>query len=181
MPGRTDSRGRLIVLLIVLVIAAGSLVSRLAWWQIAQRADLAAMAVAQTEVSVERPSDRGTIYDRSGTVVLATTVDRWRITGSPDQLTPAEQSDVATRLATILGLTGPDAQALADKMASNKPYVVLAADVPESTAAQIRSGLADGTLQGLGLEAQPVRVYPQAGGATGTTLAAQLLGFVNQD
>ena len=33
----------------------------------------------------------------------------------------------------------------------------------------------------LNLEPEEVRVYPQAGGAPGTTLAAQLLGFVNRD
>src|SRR6185369_6982372 len=38
-----------------------------------------------------------------------------------------------------------------------------------------------GQLKALGLEPEPVRVYPQGGGAPETTLAAKLLGFVNRE
>ena len=46
---------------------------------------------------------------------------------------------------------------------------------------QIRAATADRTLTGITLEAEPLRVYPQAGGGRDSTLAAQLLGFVNRD
>ena len=41
--------------------------------------------------------------------------------------------------------------------------------------------MADGRLKAISIEPEAVRVYPQAGGAAGTTLAAHLLGFVNRD
>jgi len=59
--------------------------------------------------------------------------------------------------------------------------VVLAHDLTPIQSSAIRAGLTDGSLQQLNLEPEEVRVYPQAGGATGTSLAAQLLGFVNRD
>jgi cell division protein FtsI/penicillin-binding protein 2 len=59
--------------------------------------------------------------------------------------------------------------------------VVLAHDLTPDQSSAIRAGLADGSLVQLNLEPEEVRVYPQAGGATGTSLAAQLLGFVNRD
>ena len=42
-------------------------------------------------------------------------------------------------------------------------------------------GSPTGRSRAVSLEPEPVRVYPQAGGAAGTTLAAHLLGFVNRD
>ena len=52
-----------------------ALIGKLAYWQVGQRAWLTAMARQQTTVQDSQASRRGTIYDRSGTVVLASTVD----------------------------------------------------------------------------------------------------------
>ena len=68
MLGRTDSRLRLLVLLVVFVVASLALVSRLAFWQVIERDWLLERALAQTTVRIETPSRRGSIYDRSGTV-----------------------------------------------------------------------------------------------------------------
>jgi cell division protein FtsI/penicillin-binding protein 2 len=181
MTGRTDSRGRLIVLLVVFVVVATALVGRLAYWQVLERDRLAGLATAQTELRLEEPSRRGTIYDRSGTVVLATTIERSRLAASPNQLTAQRRAEVAGVLNEILGLEGETALRLTDRMTSEKSYVVLARDLDEATTKRIRDGIADGTLAGLALESEPARVYPQAGGAAGTTLAAHLLGFVNRE
>ena len=50
---------------------------------------------------------------------------------------------------------------------------------PRPRAQAVQAALDNGTLTELGLEPQPVRVYPNPGGAPDTTLASQLLGFVN--
>lgn len=181
MPGRTDPRSRLLVLLVAFVVATLALVGRLAYWQVLERDRLAGLAVAQTEVRIEEPSQRGTIYDRSGTVVLASSLQRSLLAASPDQLTPDRRAAVAEALVGILGLQPADAATLTTNMTSDKAYVVLARDLDEATSAKIRAGLADGTLAAVDLEDEPTRVYPQAGGAAGTTLASQLLGFVNRE
>ncbi|HEU4572196.1 MAG TPA: hypothetical protein VFR93_05875, partial [Candidatus Limnocylindrales bacterium] len=114
--GRTDSRPRLLVVLLVLVLVAGSLLARLAWWQVVQRDNLAAAARAQTAIRLEEPSHRGSIYDRTGTVLLATTVDHYRVALAGDQLPGDRMTAVADELVAILGLGDADAQALRDKI-----------------------------------------------------------------
>src|SRR5436190_1184320 len=104
MPGRTDSRPRLLLVLAGLLVVSVSLVGRLAFWQVAQRDRLADIAVQQTTVRTEQPSHRGTIYDRSGTVVLATSVDRSRLVAAPNQLTAEQRASVAAGLVALLGL-----------------------------------------------------------------------------
>ena len=181
MPGRTDPRLRHLVLLGLFALAVVTLLGRLAYWQVVERDRLVGLATAQTEQRLEQPSRRGTIYDRSGTVVLATTVERYRLVGSPSQLTPERRAAVAAELVRLLAFEGQAAAQLTAKMGSDKDYVVLARDIDGTTAATIRDQLAAGTLAGIDLESEPVRVYPQTGGAEGTTLAAHLLGFVNRD
>ncbi len=181
MLGRTDSRRRLLALLVGLIVLSGSLLVRLSWWQVVQRDDLAAVARAQTTLRTEVPSRRGDIYDRSGTVVLATTVDRYRLAAAPNLLTPVRRGEVADGLVRVLDLDPTAAQTLRDRMTSDRAYVVLASDLDETVADRVRAGLADGTLDQLTLEPQPTRVYPQAGGGPQTSLAAQLIGFVNSE
>ncbi len=88
MQGRTDSRSRLLVLLVVFIVGSLALTARLAYWQVVDRERLASEALAQTTITIETPSRRGDVYDRTGTVVLATTVQRERLVAAPDQLTP---------------------------------------------------------------------------------------------
>ena len=181
MLGRTDSRRRLIVLVLLLILVGGGLVARLAWWQVIRHDALAAMAHDQTHLRMVVENQRGAIYDRSGTVVLATTVDRVRVVASAKGLSPADQSTDVEVLAEILALDPVARVALAERLQSDRPYVILARDVVSETAERLRTAIRERHLVGISLEAESARVYPQAGGGPGTTLAAQLLGFVNRD
>jgi cell division protein FtsI (penicillin-binding protein 3) len=223
MLGRTDSRRRLLFLLVTFAVVGAALVTRLAYWQVGQRDRLAEAALAQTTMRIDSPSRRGDIYDRSGVVVLATTVERERLAATPSQLSPTRRSEVAAALVGLLGLKGDDATTLTDRMTSDKQYVVLAHGLDTATADRIRaattapiaadpaasdpiaadpaasdpaasdpaasaaagSGSPPATskpaVEGILLEPEPVRVYPHEGGGPGTTLAAQVLGFVNRD
>ncbi|MGZ6269251.1 MAG: peptidoglycan D,D-transpeptidase FtsI family protein [Candidatus Limnocylindrales bacterium] len=179
MLGRTDSRRRLLLLLLVLLVGSGGLLLRLTYWQVAQHERLVSLAREQVALRDEVPAVRGTIFDRSGTVVLASTVQRDRLVGSPADLTPARRSEVAKRLVTILGLAGAAAAQLRTAMTSDQGYVLLAHGLEAATSQRIRDGLVSGDLTGVSLEPEQVRVYPQTGGAPKTSLASQLLGFVN--
>ena len=130
----------------------------------------------------ETPSKRGEIYDRTGVVVLATTIERQRLVSTPSEIDSVTRRDVAARsLVSVLGLTGTDAQTLTDRETSERKYVILAHGLDTTVSSQIQAAITSGTLKGLALEPEPVRVYPQAGGAPNTTLAAKILGFVNRD
>ena len=179
--GRTDSRRRALFLLIVFATVGSALLARLAYWQVGQHDRLADEAFQQTSLRQETPSRRGDIYDRTGVVVLATTIERQRLVSTPSEIDAVTRRQVAEGLVSILGLTGPDAQALTDRETSERKYVVLANDLDTTVAGQIQAGIDNKSFTALALEPEPVRVYPQAGGAPNTTLAAGLLGFVNRD
>ena len=179
--GRTDSRARSLFLLIVFAVVGAALLARLAYWQVGERDRLASEAFAQTTTRETSPSRRGDIYDRSGVVVLATTIERERLIGTPSEITPPRRAEVAAALVTLLGLQGDAAAQLTQNVTSDRKYVVLAHALDTQTAARIRSAIDDGRVTAVGLEPEPVRVYPQPGGGPNTTLAAKVLGFVNQE
>jgi cell division protein FtsI/penicillin-binding protein 2 len=180
--GRTDSRGRALVLLIAFAVAGSALLARLAYWQVGQRDFLAEEALQQTTMRETTPSRRGDIYDRTGVVVLATTIERERLIGNPSQIKDAgRRREVADRLVSLLNLTGDDAAQLTARVTSEKKYVILAHGIDTDTADRIRAAIGDESIEGVALEPEPVRVYPQPGGGPDTTLAANLLGFVNRD
>ena len=183
MLGRTDSRSRALALLLAFVVVAGMLGARLAYWQVVRRDELAAMAVGQSSMRYDIPSDRGSIYDRTGTVTLATSVSRDLLAANPKLLTPPRRAEVAERLVALLGLTGEEAADLTARMTSEKEYTVLRKELDPKVSDQIRAMSAgkDPALSGLILEPRQVRLYPQAGGGPRTTLAAHLLGFVNRE
>lgn len=181
MLGRTDSRARLLVLLVAFVVAATAIVGRLGWWQVVRRDALADEARRQTSMRTEVPSDRGSIYDRSGTVVLATTVDRARLVAAPGQLSAERRRTVAAELVSILALDATAAADLTAKMTSDRPYVVLASGLEPDVSDRIREAAAAGRISQVSLEPEPTRVHPQSGGGPNSTLAAQLLGFVNKE
>ena len=184
MLGRTDSRRRLLVLLTVFAIGSLALFARTAYWQVLRGDELMSKAAAQTTIRVEVPSRRGDIYDRTGTILLATTVDRDRLVAAADQLAkdPTHRIQTGDQLVKLLKLEDPaEITALREKLDSGKPYVIVARGIEPSVAERIRQGLRDKRLFNVALESEPERVYPQAGGGPDSTLAAHLLGFVNRE
>ncbi len=179
--GRTDSRGRLVFLLLVFLLFSGAIVARLSWWQVARRDDLAASAHRQIYLRTEVPATRGAIYDRSGTVVLASSVTRDRLTANPARLSTAQREALVAILTAQLKL---DESAVADlraRLGTTRSYVVIARDiVPDQTQVILAAAAAEG-VPGLGVESSQVRLYPQSGGGPATSLAAHVLGFVNRD
>jgi cell division protein FtsI/penicillin-binding protein 2 len=184
MLGRTDSRLRLVALLLVFGVIATLLGVRLAYWQLGQGPDLRRIASTQ----LQRPDAgeevrRGDITDRRGDV-LATTAYRDLLAAYPDLMSDGQRDQTAAGLAAILGLTAEQRAQLRSAFGSGEesvPYLVVSKQLSESQSDQVRAGLAGNSLVALGLEPHPVRFYPSAGGSPGTTLASQLLGFVTQD
>jgi cell division protein FtsI/penicillin-binding protein 2 len=180
MFGRTDSRGRLLALLAVLVLLSGGMTARLAYWQMERQPQLTALAAQGAKYSQRAiPAKRGTIYDRTGTIVLAETVNRYRVVANLHDLNAQERQSDADALVDYLNLDPTSEAAFRKAMTSTDWYVPLASNVDAATAKEITDAQANGALAEITLEPTPVRVYPQAGGAPHTSLAAQMLGFVN--
>ena len=181
MPGRTDSRVRLLALLCVFLVGALALGARAAYWQVVDHERLVSEAADQTTITIDTPSQRGDIFDRTGTVVLATTVQRERLVAAPDQLTPDQRRATVAELTRLLGLDDAAAIALRDRLASQSRYLVIQHGIDRQLGDRIQAAIDSHEVFGLALEQEPERVYPQPGGGPGTTLAAHLLGFVNRD
>jgi len=181
MLGRTDSRRRLLFLVALFFLGSLALVTRTAYWQVLRGDELMSKAASQTTTRVEVPSRRGEIYDRTGTVLLATTVERQRLVAAPDQIPPSRLASTGDVLVRLMALDPVGEVELRDKLASRKPYVILARGLDPKLGERIRLAARDRRIVGIALEPEPVRVYPQSGGGPGSSLAAHLLGFVNRE
>ena len=181
MPDRTDSGRRLLLLLIVFVVAAGALVVRLGYWQVAQRDQLVEDARRQIYYRAEVPSRRGQIFDRSGTIVLAATVMRDKLIVSAQSMTDAERAEMLAFLTEQLDLDADGVEAARVKLESRKPYLVIAKDLLPEQSEEIRAAARAAGIGDITFESESTRSYPQVGGSPNSTLAAHLLGFVNRE
>ena len=169
MLARTDSRARALILLVVASLVASGIGLRLAWWQVVERDRLAGMALAQLEQDEEIPAERGSITDATGEL-LATTIELQSIFATPPSVRDAASS--AALLAPVLGMDVVDLQ---ERLSSGDPWVWLRRRVEPEVSDRVR----DLHLPGIGMLPETKRVYPVKGISPNTTLAAQILGFVN--
>ncbi|HYN68673.1 MAG TPA: penicillin-binding protein 2 [Candidatus Eisenbacteria bacterium] len=179
MLGRTDSRARLLSVLVVFVLAGGALVARLGYWQISERERLVDSVRRQISVRTEIPPRRGTIYDRSGTVVLAESVTRDRLIVSADRMDAAGRDRMVAFLTEMLSLDAMAAAEVRQKLETGRAYLVIARDLPADRSEAIRAAADARSIGGVTFESEFLRSYP-VGGGPGISLAAQLLGFVDR-
>jgi cell division protein FtsI/penicillin-binding protein 2 len=171
MLARTDSRARALVLLIVAALAATAIGARLIWWQVAQQSWLSEMALHQLAQHEELPAERGEITDVNGEL-LATSVELQSVFATPPTI--EDPGLAATILSSVLEMPADELRARLD---STDPWVWLKRRVSPEVAERIRSL----DLRGVGMLPETKRVYPVDGVAEGTTIAAQLIGFVDVD
>jgi len=157
-------------MLVAALVLAGSIWVRLAYWQVIEHGQLAQQAQAQYRQVVELPATRGVILDRNLTqLVVNTTV--YSAFVSPDQITAAERDQVAAGLSSVLGV---DKSSVMTTLGSGAKFAYIARRFSQDKADKLRAL----QLPGVGLEDETQRAY-LPGIGPGTTLAANLLGFVN--
>ncbi len=171
MLARTDSRIRAVVMLAVASLVVGLIGYRLVWWQVIDQDHLVDAGLAQLAHVQQIPATRGLILDRSG-LILATSVAAESVFATPP--TVEDPAHSALLLSSILGL---DVKELTATLSGDQAWTWLVRRVDPQTATRVRAL----DLPGIGLVAEPKRVYTMGGGVEGTTLASQLLGFVNVD
>jgi cell division protein FtsI (penicillin-binding protein 3) len=181
MAGRTDSARRLLLLLAIFVLGSGLLVVRLGYWQIAQRDQLVDDARRQIYYRADVPSKRGQIYDRSGTVVLAASVIRDRLIVSAQHMGDMDRARMVSFLTTQLNLDPLAAAAVRARLETAKPYLIIARDLAPEQSEAIADAADTAGIGGISFESDSIRSYPQQGGSPSSTLAANLIGFVNRE
>ncbi len=157
-------------MLAIALVLAGIVWSRLAYWQVAEHGRLTMEAQAQYREYVELPAMRGAIFDRNLTqLVVNTTVYDAFI--SPDQIAPGDRDRVASGLSSVLGV---DKAQLMVTLASSAKFAYVQRRFSKAKADQLKAL----KLPGVGLQDETQRSY-LPGITSGTTLAANLLGFVD--
>jgi stage V sporulation protein D (sporulation-specific penicillin-binding protein) len=166
------ARLRILTLVTIAALLAGTVWSRLAYWQVLRHVQLSAQAQSQYHELVQLPATRGAIFDRNMTqLVVNTTV--YSAFVSPDQVAPGARDRVASGLSSVLGV---DKAGLMQTLASGSKFAYVLRRFPKAQADQLRAL----KLPGVGLEAESQRSY-LPGIAAGSSLAANLLGFVKYD
>jgi len=171
MLARTDSRIRAVFMLSVVALVASVIGYRLVWWQVLDRERLADQGLAQVAHVQNIPAERGVITDSQG-LILATS-----ITAESVFATPTTIEDPARSALLLAGILDMEVAELEATLSSDQAWTWLRRRVDAETATRVRAL----DLPGIGLVAEPQRVYPMRGAADGTSLAAQVLGFVNVD
>jgi cell division protein FtsI (penicillin-binding protein 3) len=169
MLARTDSRARALVLLIVFTLLATVIGARLVWWQVAQQGWLAQRALAQLAQDEALPAVRGEITDVNG-ALLATSVELQSVFATPP--TVDDPRATASALAQVLDLP---AATIRERLESDASWVWLQRRISNEAAERLRRL----DLAGIGMLPETKRVYPVRGTAADTTMAAQLIGFVD--
>ena len=101
---RTDRAGRGLVIGIALVLAGVLCLGRLVQWQLIDRDRLLDVAGSRLSLSQSAEPLRGTIMDRTGSVVLAATVMRYQLIAETSALTDAERTAIESTLLKVLAL-----------------------------------------------------------------------------
>ncbi|HET6311906.1 MAG TPA: penicillin-binding protein 2 [Candidatus Nitrosotalea sp.] len=167
-----STRIRIFAMVLVALVLAGSVWSRLAYWQIARHGQLAQQAQAQAREVVELPAVRGAIFDRNLTQLVVNT-KVYSAFVSPDQITKSQRDRVANGLVTVLGVERAKVVAILE---SGSKFAYIARRLPKEKADQLRAL----KLPGVGLEDETQRSY-LPGATPNSTLASNLLGFVKYD
>ena len=165
VPKRID---RTQLLKVFLFVFGAIFVGRLFYVQIIRHDYYAAQALAEHTKKYEIPAPRGLIkvQDGSSTSILVLNEKRNLIYADPKFIT--DSKDAAKKVVSILG---GDEQDIAKKLGSESRYVILAKKTPTDQAQRLK----DLKIKGIYFKDVTVRTYPQG------SLAAQLLGFVNDD
>ena len=169
MLARTDSRARAMVLLLFVAMVAMAIGARLVWWQVVQQPWLAEMALHQLSQREEIPAERGEITDVNG-AILATSIEVQSVFATPPLIEDAERT--ADLLAPVLGMASVQLEA---RLEGDADWVWLKRRIAPEAAERVRSL----DLRGIGMLPETERMYPVQGITQDTTLAAQLLGFVD--
>jgi cell division protein FtsI (penicillin-binding protein 3) len=158
-------RTRALILAAFFAVAFGGVSARLGWLQIVRHAELAEMAERQYSRSLVLPAQRGDIVDRNG-APLATSTAADSLFAQPRSV--GDPVRVAARLAPLLGTRESELHAL---LTSDRAFVWIRRKLPPAVAAAVRA-LRE---PGLGLLAEPLRLYPNR------ELAAHIVGFEGAD
>lgn len=167
---------RAMILTAVLVLGGfGAVIFSLFRWQVLRGEELSAAALDQSLQSTKISAMRGTIYDATGTKVLAQSASVWTVVLEPNYLRKNEElrRKVAAGLAPILGM---EEEVLYEKTGENSYFTYLKRRVESDVKDQITEFVsANKITDGIRLIPDYKRYYPYG------SVASTVLGFTGTD
>ena len=163
---------RIFVILIICGIGAVVLFSRLIYIQVIKSGHYTQMAYDQQTRQRSVAAKRGTIYDATGTKVLAKSISVNVVTVVPNSIEKDKKEEVATKLAQILEL---DKEEVLKKVSKNSSSETIASKVDKDKASEVLKYISEEDISGVRVDEDTKRVYPY------TELLAHVLGFVGTD
>jgi stage V sporulation protein D (sporulation-specific penicillin-binding protein) len=165
---KNSSNARIFLLLFIAVLYIGLISARIFYLQVSNSGYYQALAENQHEMEKEILPKRGEIFltsKNSGQHLLAATnISKSLVFTVPKDI--SDKPNTAAKLARLLGITE---QEVLDKIVKgNKNYTVIARQLTDD----IAKAIAEQKMEGVHLEAETVRYYPEG------SLASHVLGFV---
>lgn len=161
---------RILAALVICLIIAVLLFARLVYIQVIKSNHYRQMAYEQQTRERKVSAKRGTIYDATGTKVLAQSVSVSSIKAVPNSVENKE--DVAKKLAEILEL---DKDTILAKLTKNTASEILATKVDSEKSAKVLEYITDEDIEGIKIDEDTERIYPYG------QLLSHVLGFVGTD
>ena len=153
--------------------AAGALGWRLVDWHVNKSAELSERGSSALLSRTEINPRRGTIFDRTGDV-LAISRGASRVVADPSTI--HREGDPFVMADRLGGTLDADPLAIVEQIGDpRRRYALIARGIHGSAELELADLIADGTLAGVRLEPDRVRVYPNQ------ELAAHVLGFVGEN
>lgn len=164
---------------LLIFLGFGLVVVSLFRWQIVRGEELSARAIDQSLQSTTVPAMRGTIYDSTGTKVLATSASVWTVVLEPNYLNGNDEGSEALRRTVAKGLSEileMDEEEIYEKTGERSYFSYLKRRIESDTRDEINEFLKKNKISnGVRMIADFKRYYPYG------TVASNVLGFTGYD
>ncbi|MEX1296224.1 MAG: penicillin-binding protein 2 [Candidatus Limnocylindrales bacterium] len=186
MLGRTDSRLRMVAILVAFAVIGVAASARLGYWQVVASDELTAQIVEVKQQAAQQAVHvtRADIVDRNGNV-LAKTSSFDRLVAYPDIIDAEDLESDVDLLVALLDLSDRQRleylEKLEEGIESGSQFMTLDRRLSFEQSEAVEGAMREKLLPGYGLTPADVRNYPLKGGEPGTTLASHILGFVRGD
>jgi len=178
--GRTDSRLRMVAILLAFAVIAAATGLRLGYWQVIAADELTAQVIEAVNSTKVEKTVRADIVDRDGTL-LAKTSSFDSVVAYPNIIDPDDREGLVGTLAALLDLNARERSEYMDELSGGAKWVRLERRITLKQSTALVEAIDDELLRGIALEPQGMRSYPRKGGEPDTSLASHLLGFVRAD
>ena len=171
--GEISRKKRIKIALIITCIIFIGIIVRVGWIQFYQGTMLKQMAYLQQTLDRKISPKRGTIYDTTGKVVLATSSSVETVTVNPLNISSENKEKVAKKLSELFEL---DYDTVLKKVNKKTAIETIASKVDKEITNQLRIWMTDNNItSGINIDEDTKRFYPY------NNLASQIIGFCGSD